>query len=109
LKQFEIWWAELPAPVGRRPVLLLTRTPAYGYLNKVVVAELTTTVRGIPQEVALGAAEGVAACVANLDNVHAIAKARLVARAGALAPKRHAEVKLALGHAFDWGEILAAR
>ena len=25
MKQYEIWWAELPEPVGRRPVLLLTR------------------------------------------------------------------------------------
>ncbi len=29
------------------PVLLLTRPPAYEYLAKVVVAEITTTVRGV--------------------------------------------------------------
>ena len=50
LKQYEIRWANLPLPIGRRPVLLLTRTPAYAYLAKVIVAEVTTTVRGIPQE-----------------------------------------------------------
>jgi hypothetical protein len=23
MKQFEVWWADLPEPAGRRPVLLL--------------------------------------------------------------------------------------
>ncbi len=31
MRQYEIRWAELSAPVGRRPVLLLTRTAAYEY------------------------------------------------------------------------------
>jgi len=48
VRQYEIRWVTLPDPIGRRPVLLLTRTPAYAYLNKVIVAEITTTVRGIP-------------------------------------------------------------
>jgi mRNA interferase MazF len=50
MKQYELRWANLPAPIGRRPVLLLTRTPAYAYLNKVIVSEVTSTVRQIPQE-----------------------------------------------------------
>src|ERR1035441_6132212 len=33
LRQFEIWWADLPKPAGRRPVLLLTRDDGYSYLN----------------------------------------------------------------------------
>ena len=106
MKQYEIRWADLPAPIGRRPVLLLTRTPAYEYLNKVIVAELTTTIRGIPQEVRLGRREGLRQpCVANLDNVHVVLKRLLGERAGALAPARHAEVKRALGHALDWHEL----
>ena len=32
---------------GRRPVLLLSRTAAYACLNKVIVAELTSTIRNI--------------------------------------------------------------
>ena len=48
MKQYEIRWANLPAPIGRRPVLLLTRTSGYAYLNKVIVAEVTPTVRDIP-------------------------------------------------------------
>ena len=33
MRQYEIRRANLPAPIGRRPVLLLTRTSAYTYLN----------------------------------------------------------------------------
>lgn len=106
MKQYELWWADLPKPVGRRPVLLLTRTAAAGYLGKLVVAEVTTTIRGIPQEVSLGVPEGLAqASVANLDSIQIVAKQRLSARIGALAPGRVLEVKRALGHAFDWEEL----
>jgi mRNA-degrading endonuclease toxin of MazEF toxin-antitoxin module len=47
VRQYEIRWANLPEPIGRRPVLLLTRISAYAYLAKVIVAEITTTVRGV--------------------------------------------------------------
>ena len=106
LRQFEIWWAELPRPAGRRPVLLLTRPRGYLYLDRVIVAEVTTTVRGIPQEVALGKREGMdRRCVANLDNVQAIPKRWLAEQAGRLPQGRHVEVKRALGHALGWVEL----
>ena len=106
VKQFELWWAALPEPVGRRPVLLLSRSAAYEYLTRVIVAEITMTVRGIPQEVALGRAEGLSRrSVANLDVVHVVLKARLERRIGELAAKRVAEVKRALGYALDFSEL----
>ena len=106
MKQYELRWATLPQPVGRRPVLLLTRTPAYAYLNKVIVAEITTTLRDIPQEVPLGRREGLPeASVANLDNVHVVPKARLGDPIGALRPGREREVKRALGYALGWPEL----
>jgi mRNA interferase MazF len=106
MKQYEIWWADLPRPVGRRPVLLLSRTAAYAYLNKVLVAEVTSTVRSIPEEVVLGREEGVAAqSVANLDNIHVVAKARLRSRIGALPRARERELKRALGYVLDWPEL----
>lgn len=102
MKQYEIRWAKFPAPLGRRPVLLLTRTSAYEYLAKVVVAEVTTTVRGIPQEVPLGRREGLErTSVANLDNVHVVPQARLGDVIGVLDGERHREVKRALGYALD--------
>jgi mRNA interferase MazF len=106
VKQYEIRWANLPEPIGRRPVLLLTRTPAYQYLAKVVVAEVTTTVRGIPQEVPLGRREGLGrTSVANLDNVHVVPKIRLGDVIGVVDAERHREVKRALGYALDWPEL----
>ena len=106
MRQYEIRWANLPEPIGRRPVLLLTRTPAYEYLAKIVVAEITTTVRGIPQEVPLGRREGLGrSSVANLDNVHVIPIDRVGDLVGVLAPVRHTEVKRAVGYAFDWSEL----
>jgi mRNA interferase MazF len=106
MNQFDIMWANLPQPIGRRPVLLLTRTPAYAYLNKVVIAEITSTVRNIPQEVSVGKPEGLArASVVNLDNIHTIPKALLAERIGAMASLRHREIKRALGYALDWPEL----
>src|ERR1043166_4339013 len=99
VKQYEIWWASLPLPVGRRPVLLLSRNPAYAYLSKVLVAEVTSTIRGIPQEVTVGRSEGLpSASVVNLDNLHTVAKGRLTKRAGALRCTREIEITRALGH-----------
>ena len=106
MKQYEIRWAALPAPIGRHPVLLLTRTPGYAYLNKVIVAEVTTTIRNIAQEVGLGREEGLGRqSVANLDNVHVIPKSVIGARLGGLAPGRQREVKRALGYALGWDEL----
>ncbi len=106
MKQYELRWANLPAPIGRRPVLLLTRTAAYGYLNKVIVGEVTSTVRQIPQEVAVGRHEGLRrASVVNLDNVHAVPTSSLGDRIGALSASREPEVKRALGHALGWAEL----
>jgi len=48
MKRGEAWWAELPSPIGKRPVLLLSRNEAYVVRNAVTVAEITTTIRGIP-------------------------------------------------------------
>jgi mRNA interferase MazF len=105
--QYEIWWVELPEPVGRRPVLLLSRNSAYRVLNKFMVAEITTRVRGIPQEVRLGAHEGLrAACAANLDNVHAVHKSCFSRRVGRLSTRRVPELKRALGHALGWPELV---
>lgn len=106
VRQFELRWANLPSPAGRRPVLLLSRTPAYDYLSKILVVEITTRVRGIPQEVSLGKREGLPrACVANLDTLRSIERSLIGDRLGVVAPSRHSEVKRALGYALDWAEL----
>jgi len=106
MKQYDIRWAKLPQPIGRRPVLLLTRTAAYAYLNKVIIAEVTSTVRGIPQEVAFGEPEGLPrASVVNQDNMHVVPKDLIGAQIGALASSRQREIKRALGYVLDWPEM----
>jgi mRNA-degrading endonuclease toxin of MazEF toxin-antitoxin module len=75
------------------------------YLNKVIVAEITTTMRGIPQEVRVGEPEGLEPSVVNFDNIHVVAKRLLSSRVGALASEREGEVKRALGYALDWAEL----
>jgi mRNA interferase MazF len=106
LKQLEVWWASLPEPVGRRPVLLLSRTSALRYLGRVLAAEVTTTIRAIPQEVALGRREGLGKpCVANLDALRTIPLSCLTAPIGRIAQSRAVEVKRALGHVLHWPEL----
>jgi mRNA interferase MazF len=110
VKQYEIWWAALPKPAGRRPVLLLSRDTAYSYLNKFVVVEITTTVRSIPVEVRLGPREGLPQpCAANCDTIRTIAREKLEERIGTLSAARHAEVEHAVGHALAWFALMEAR
>lgn len=106
MRQFEVWWAELPEPAGRRPVLLLSRNDAYPYLSKFVAAEITTTIRQIASEVSLSEEEGLPKrCVANFDNIRMVPKTALVRVAGQLAPVRWIEAKRALGAALGWREL----
>ena len=107
MRQYEIWWADLPQPAGRRPVLLLTRDDAYSYLNKFIIAEITTVIRNIPTEVPLGRHEGLPKeCVANFDNLRALSRNVLVERIAALPRNRIADVKRAAGYAFGWSELI---
>jgi len=107
LKQYDIWWAALPAPAGRRPVFLLTRDSAYSYLQKIVVAEITTTIRNIAVEVPLGTREGLPQkCAANFDNLRTVSRTSLTKRIGKLSPLRLSEVKRAMGHALAWNELI---
>ena len=107
MKQYEIRWATLPDPIGDRPVLLLTRSPAYAYLTRVLAAEVTTHVRGIAQEVRLGPRDGLSkVCAAKLENVHLVPTRAIGALIATLRSERIVEIKRALGHALDWSELM---
>jgi mRNA interferase MazF len=102
MRRGEVWWADLPAPAGRRPVLLVSRDEAYTVRLFVTVAPVTTRVRGIPAEVALGPAEGLPRpCAANLDSLQTVPKAQLARRLTLLPAKKLAEVDEALRFALD--------
>jgi mRNA interferase MazF len=107
MRQYELWWADLPEPVGPRPVLLLSRDAAYKYLGAVLAVEVTTSIRVVPQELALGPREGVrVGSVANFDCMVNVPKRMLRVRVGALSADRRVEVKQALGTVLDWPELV---
>jgi len=97
MRRGEIWWADLPVPAGRRPVVLLSRNEAYAVRELVTVAPITTRVRRIPTEVPLGPAEGLPkACVANLDTITTIPRRALTEPIGPLPPEKLTAVERAL-------------
>lgn len=80
--------------------MILTRDRAITVMERVLVAPLTTTVRGVPTEVALGRRDGLpAACVASLDDVAPMAKDYLVECIASLSSDRMAEIGRALRRA----------
>ena len=97
MRRGEVWWTDLPAPAGRRPVVLLSRNEAYAVRELVTVAPITTRVRRIPTEVPLGPAEGLPkACVVNLDTITTIPRRTLTQPIGPLSPDKLAAVERAL-------------
>lgn len=84
-------------PDKQRPVVVLTRDSAVAYLATVTVAPVTSTVRGVPSEVALDEADGMKApCAANLHNVITVSQQRLGRRVGRLSNVRMGEICAAL-------------
>lgn len=102
MRRGEVWWAELPPPISRRPVLLLSRETAYSLRTSVTVAIITRTIRNIPVEVLLGQEDGMPVkCVVNLDDILTIPKSRLTERLTILSPDKMAAVTKAIVFALD--------
>ena len=98
----EVWWAELPQPVGRRPVLLLSRDAAYSVRTSVTVAVITRTIRNIPTEVLLEQEDGMLAkCVVNLDDILTVPKSRLTERVTSVSSEKMNAVAKAVVFALD--------
>ncbi|MDP2923650.1 MAG: type II toxin-antitoxin system PemK/MazF family toxin [Candidatus Omnitrophota bacterium] len=101
MRKGEIWWAEQPLPIGRRPVVLLSRDEAYSVRNAVTIAQVTTTIRNIPVEVPVDEKDGLPKkCVINLDTVTTIRKAALTERICALRVDKMAEINKAIKFAL---------
>lgn len=97
----QIWWADLSGE-KIRPVVVLTRRRVAGRLHRVVVAPITSTVRGIPTEVALGHPEGVReGSVANLDNIQLLEVDALLGRIGTVTSVRWNEFCEALSFSIN--------
>lgn len=93
--QGDVWWAE--GEDKRRPVLVVTRTEAIPVLNRILMAPVTRTIRGIPTEVSLSEAEGLEVeCTASFDNLQPISRKFLTTRIGRLDDLRRSEICRAL-------------
>ena len=74
----EIWMLDIARPDKRRPVLVLSRNSLLRCLHTVLVAAITSTIRGSPTEVTLGREEGLkqTSCV-NLTNLFTVRQSQL--------------------------------
>jgi mRNA interferase MazF len=101
VRKGEVWWASLPQPAGRRPVVVLSRDDANRVRDRVIVAPVTTRIRGVPSEVSLGREDGLPKeCVANVDTVTTIPKRDLAERISLLAARKVMELERALRFVF---------
>ena len=93
----EIWQYRFRTPDKRRPVLVLSRQDVIPLLHTVMVAPVTSTRRGAPSEVYVGADEGLKHDSAvNLDHVQTVEQARLVSFVGTLSAAQMRQVCRAL-------------
>ena len=93
----EIWTYQFKAPDKRRPVLVLSRQEVIPLLGTVMVAPITSTIRGAPSEVPVGTEEGLKKDSAiNLDHVQTVDKASLRQFVGSVTREKMTRVCRAL-------------
>ena len=84
-----------------RPVLVLTREPVRAAMRRVTVAPITTTVKGLSTEVAVGPENGLErAGVVSCDNIITIDKAVLGRHIGFLFERQERDLAAAVVSAF---------
>lgn len=97
MRRGEIWLLEFRPPDKRRPVLVLSRPDVIGLLRTVMVAPITSAIRGAPSEILVGVDEGLKQRSAiNLDHVQTVEKSRLEHFVGSVSPQTMAAVCAAL-------------
>lgn len=88
-------------PDQERPVVVLTRQTSISRLSKVTVAPITSTLRGVPSEVALNEGDGMKGpCAVNLHNTVTVAQQRMGRRVARLGSTRMSEICRALRFAL---------
>jgi mRNA interferase MazF len=101
LERGEVRLCRFPSPDKQRPVLILTRSSAIPYLSRVTIAPITSTIRGVPSEVALDIEDGMRQpCAANLHNIVTVSQDVLGRRLAQLSARRMREICAALRFAL---------
>jgi len=78
MKRGEVRWVDFALPDKRRPVVIMTRNSAIGYLGAVTIAPITTTIRETPSQVRLGQEDGMQTdCAVNLHNLQTVPKVKV--------------------------------
>jgi mRNA interferase MazF len=102
VRRGEVWLADLDKT---RPVIVLTRDPLGRLLHSVIVAPVTSTIRGLSTEVPLGCCDGIRhPSVANLDTIQLLSRARFRRRIGRAQPATMTALCAALSVAVDCGD-----
>ena len=97
IAQGDVRLYQFAPPDKKRPVVVLTRDSAIGYLSTVTVAPITSTIRGVPSEVVLSEEDGMKTQSAvNLHNAVTISQHRLGKRVAQLGSLRMDEICAAL-------------
>lgn len=85
MKRGEVWLVDLGAKPGKRPAVILTRSAAIPYLNKLTVAEITSQSKGYPTEVNIDQQANLPQpSFVQLDNIQTVPKQRLEKYIGTL-------------------------
>jgi mRNA interferase MazF len=85
-----------------RPVLVLTRDLVRPHMDRVTVAPITTTIRGLSTEVPVGLANGLdRTCVVSCDSIVTVRASALGRQIGQLLPAQEAALTAAIRAAFD--------
>lgn len=85
-----------------RPALVLTRNAARGAMNKVTIAPITTTIKGLSSEVLVGPDNGLDHdCAVALDNVITVPVDLLGRTVGYLSAEQEEQLARAVVLAYD--------
>ncbi len=102
MRRNEVWWAAIPGNRQVRPVILLSRNSSYKVRDYIIIAHITTRIRGIPAEVGLDKEDGLnKRSVINLDTISTIKKSLLLKRITSLKPDKIKAINEAIKFALD--------
>ena len=105
MKRGEVRWYKFSNPDKKRPVVILTRNSAIGYLGEVTIAPITSTIRDIPSEVLLTQEDGMKHdCAINRDHIQTVSKGKIGALITKLNSIKLKQLQRALNFAMGFNE-----